>query len=141
MVAIVRDPGVKREYALLADAWPAEFSLIICHEGKMRVHQEMRDVTVAYLNHNLTGDMKRRLLELLINYDDSEHYFWCEQTIDRLIQGDLDTEWLNTTGFVRKIEQELRIKISLIFNFSPNGDTGPIPANEPYPLSIVFSRV
>ena len=76
MVAIVRSPGLKREFALLADAWPAEFSLIICHEGKMRVQQEMRDVTVAYLNHNLTGDMKRRLLELLIDYDATEHYFW-----------------------------------------------------------------
>ena len=141
MVAIVRETGTKREYALLADAWPAHFSFIISHEGKMRVKNNMRDVNIAYLNHNLSGQQERELLEFLVRYDDTNHYIWCEQTIDRLIQGDLDTEWLETTEFVQKLVQNLRIKISLIFNFSPDNDTDPIPDDEQYPLSIVFSRL
>ena len=140
MVAITRNTGIRRSYALLTDAWPAHFSLIVCHEGQMRVQQETRDVIVAYLNHNLSPSQRRSLLEFLIRYDQAELCRWCEDTTDRLILGDLDAEWLQDTNLVQKLKNELGIQISLIFNFTPDENTGPIQADEQYPLSIVFSR-
>ena len=141
MVAIEREVGLRREYALLSDAWPAHFSLIICQEGQMRVEQELREVVVAHLDHNLTPTMLRDLTSFLIHYDIAQLQDWCEKTIDRLIVGDLDIEWLQETEFVQKLKQELSIRIVLIFNFTPDNDTRHIKPDESYPLSIVYSRV
>ena len=141
MVAIEQETGLKREYALLASAWPAYFTFLVSHEGQMVVDQKIRDVVVAYLNHNLTSDQKCGLMTFLLRYDDVELHDWCENVVDRLIQGDLDVEWLESTALARKLRQELAIRISLIFNFTPDENTEPIQVTEQYPLSIVFSRV
>ena len=140
MVTIEQETGLKREYALLSDAWPAHFSYLVSHEGRMVVDQKIRDVAIAYLNHNLTSDQKRGLMAFLVQCDDVELHDWCEDVVDRLIQGDLDVEWLEATALARRLRQELAIRISLIFNFTPDGNTEPIQATEQYPLSIVFSR-
>ena len=141
MVVIRQEVGLKREYALFTDAWPAHFTLIICHEGKMRVQHELREVVVAYLNHNLTPSKRHEFVRFLISYDSDKIQEWCEQTIDRLIQGDLDSEWMEGTEFARKLNQELSIRLSLAFNFSPDGNGQPIKPNEAYPLSLIFSQV
>ena len=140
MVAISRDMNIKREYALFADSWPSSFSLIVCHESVMRVNNELREVVVAFLNHNLSPSTRRDFMQFLFNYDSAKLQEWCEHTIDRLIQGDLDSEWMESTEFAQKLEQELSIKLSLAFNFSPNGNDQPIKPEENYPLSLIFSQ-
>ena len=139
MVTITRDYDIKREYALFSDGWPACFSLIVCHEGIMRVQNEARNVTVAYLNHNLTPSKRRDFMQFLFTYDSDKIQEWSEQVIDRLIQGDLDSEWMESTEFAQRLNDELSIKLSLAFNFTPDGNDQPIKPDETYPLSLVFS--
>ena len=85
--------------------------------------------------------MSRELTTFLISFDTAKIQDWCEKTIDRLIMGDLDNEWMQGTDFIQKLENELAIRVVLVFNFTPDNNTHRIKSDEPYPLSIVYSRV
>ena len=142
MVAVNEILPNQRRHVLFEGTWPEQLELIAANRCEtIQVGPEERDAMITFFGNRLSGTQKRQLASYLISLSPDTFYDWIESVIVRMLETELDREWLKATEIAQYLEHECGLMILAIFNFGCH-DTSysrDIPRGAPYPLAFVLT--